>query len=676
MKKILPLALSLAFLCQLAHADEGMWLVKDLKGDARDAIVAIDFFGTGSIISDQGLLITNQHVAYADIASLSTNEHNYLRDGFWAHSLEEELPIPGRRVFFLKEMIDVTDEANALRDSLTSEYGKEVTFRKLGHIMETRYKSRSGLEASFDPMWCGMKFYVSLYEAYSDVRLVAAPPESISQFGGEIDNWQWPQHKCDFTLYRVYTAPDGSPSEYSPNNVPLKPVKYLKVSRRGYKEGDKTTVIGFPGRTNRYASSMETRFEQEELLPINNSLRARQMQIMKSWMERDPEIKLKYSNEFFSLSNVAELEQGKEQCVRRFGVIAQKEASEKEFQDWINRDENRKMLWGNLLSDMQGYYDSVKQIEKTKAYFRETMFRGPIIWRTVMRSNNAHDYKKIRKILEKGWAETDPRVEKELIRFSVEEFYKNIPQEYWGDFQKSLKEQFADDYSAITDYIWDDSIFASPENAERLHGKEDILSDKLFRFQQDLKVSTLNEACHSLRRKNQFSKMKSEYTRAFYQMQEEKGVRQYPNANSTMRYTTGKVCSIEPRDGVRCDWHSNPVGIFEKYNPSSSEFCPPDDFMEMLRKGDWARWASKSRPMYIDFMTDNDITGGNSGSPVLNSKDEVIGLAFDGNVESLASDVHYTEGYNKCICVDIRYVMWVLDEYAGMQNIIDEIEIR
>ncbi len=658
---------------QLSRADEGMWLINDYKGQAWHNVVSIDFMGTGSIISEKGLVITNHHVAYSDICSLSSTERNLLKEGFWARSYEEELPVSGRKMQVLVEMKDITHEVQIIKDSIKKTDGR-LTSRKLAYLIEKKYSEESGLEASLDAMWAGAKYYISLYRTYPDIRLVAAPPESVGSFGGDVDNWEWPQHKCDFALYRIYAAPDGSPSEYSENNIPLECSNYLKISTTGYKLGDPTTVIGYPGRTHRYSSTAEIDYELEIALPLANKLRAEQMQIIKQWMSKDPEIRLKYSDNFFKLSNLAEYKEGQEACLKRFDVIEHKSDIDHGLNLWINAQDDRKARWGSLTNELESYYASIKCIERAKVCFRETMFRGPIIWRTLMRMSSCKDLDSMKKHLYEGFNETDPRVEKDLIRLSVREFYTHIPAEFWGPYQRELHEKYGIDYDSLTDFIWDNSIFSSTEKASKLESKEDLLTDPLFRFQQDLKITALNKAKNSFENEKKIADLKRKYTLALYAMKADQGIRQYPDANSTMRFTVGKVSKLYPRDAVICDWHSTPKGIFEKYDASKAEFCPPSEFMEAMKRGNWQKWTRRC-PMYIDFLTDNDITGGNSGSPVLNRKGEIIGLAFDGNKESLSGDLYYTAEYNKCVCVDIRYILWVLDSYADMQRIINELNL-
>ncbi len=665
MKKLLYITIALCLATFSLKADEGMWMINGFSSNARHAVVSIDFFGTGSIISSDGLVITNHHVAYSDICAISSEEKNYLKNGFWAYEACQEKPIPGRKMFLLKEFMDVTTEVQHFRDSLR-ESGQNVGSRRLAYLIEKKYKEATGLEASLNSMWAEKKFYLSLYEVYSDIRLVGAPPESIGSFGGDTDNWQWPQHKCDFALYRIYVSPEGKPAEYSEENVPLKTERYLKICTKGYKKGDKTTVIGYPGRTDRYSSSIKTDYKQNLILPINKAARSEQLAIIKKWMTEDESVKLKYSEVFFSLSNVTQCEDGELMCLKKYDIIGQKQALERELQQWINSDEQRKAQWGTLLQDMGSIYRKTDRVERNKAWFRETMFRGPVIWRTIMRVSNSKNLDKALNYIDKGFSQTDPRVEKELLSVAVKQFYTHVEQSFWGPYQKELALKFGTDYKALTDYLWQNSIFSSPQMASGILSLEQILSDPLFRFQSDVKITAFNDTENNLELRNKLILLGREYTRALYTMRKDKGIKQYPDANSTLRYSQGKVCNLEPCDGVSYNDRTYSRGILEKNLTGFSDYVLPKDYARMV--GDYA--------LPIDFLTDNDITGGNSGSPVLNRRGELLGLAFDGNKESLDSEMFYTKEYNRCVCVDIRYVLWLLKNYAHFDRINAELDNR
>ena len=747
-KFIIICILAAVFSSQVAVADEGMWLIhtinaalekkmqeRGLKLSAReiynadapgtsvsDAVVSMEFGCTGSMISERGLLITNHHCAYGDVHKLSTPEHNYLEEGFWAMTDKEEINIKGKSVWYLKKVIDVTDEVNELKRQHEAE-GKVLGGRKLSFLMEKKYGADTDLEVWFASMWSGSKCYVAFYKVYKDVRLVAAPPVSSAAFGGDIDNWEWPQHKCDFAMYRVYTAPDGTPAEYSENNVPLKPERILPISLEGYKEGDYTMVIGYPGMTNRYSTSFETDFNETLKLPISNDFRGKQMEIINKWMNADPEIRLLYSDYFFGLSNVQELYSGQVICYGRFNVAERKAETEKELQEWIDASPERKAKWRDLLPRLKKVYMDVRPDERNIAYYRETLIRGTRITRIigktrqfrehVMKKNGITPRKKVEYVdgklvptkgpseeemdcynnfrfkgdfvpatvesLLKEYKNFDLRVEKDLFYLAARGFLENVTKDMTGPYHKELLEKYDNDYDAIADYLWNSSFLTDKDRLDKFLNEEHTIAeyhnDPFYRFFDDVQILDFNQKIKAAEGENDRSELDREFVHALYQMREDKGTPQYPDANSTMRITYGTVGPIEPYDAVMCDWKSTTKGILEKYNPSSYEFSLSDKQYLLYKKGDWGRWGCgpDGKTMYVNFLTDNDITGGNSGSPVMNAKGELIGLAFDGNKESLANDMMCVKGYDKCVCVDIRFILWTLDRYAGMTRIIEEL---
>lgn len=673
-----------------AFADEGMWMIQDINealeknmrarglklaaneiyndeapGTAvSDAVVSIGFYCTGSVISDQGLIITNHHCAYSNIAKLSTPEHNYLEDGFWAMTSEEEIPIEGETVFFLKKVFDVTEEVKGIMKEFRAS-GKPFGIRKICAIMEKRYKEATGMECILSSMWAGEKYYMSVYKTYTDLRLVAAPPQSIGYFGGNQDNWTWPRHNCDFTIYRIYE--DGKPVTRE---------KSLKISLAGYNPGSFAMVIGYPGRTNRYTSSAEINYQEKINLPISNAIRGGQMSIIRKWMDADPIVRMKYSEWFFSLSNIQENNDGMAKCFRRFWVKDEKIEQEKEMQKWIDAAPNRKAMWETLIPDLKAIYSETESVERDKVFFRETMFRGTFISRYMLRAGNVSSVERAKETLREGFAATDARVEKELLEYACKEYFENLEFSYFGKFQVKMLDRFGDDYKAMAEYIWNKSVISSFSRIDGIQSVDEVKNDPLRRMLTDTPVTTFNNRKDQLEKRQRVNKLGKEYKKALYWMRLHKDVEQYPDANSTMRITYGTVGGLQPNDAVWYNWYTTPEGILQKYNPDDHDYILKDRHKYLLEKGRWGRWGTRvdgRRTMIVDFMTDNDITGGNSGSPVLNAKGELIGLAFDGNLESLASDASYTEGYNKCINTDIRYVMWVLDKYAGMKHIVKEV---
>ena len=636
------LLLTLTLLPLSASADEGMWMIHAISqalekkmqerglqlsageiynADApgatvSDAVVSLGFYCTASVISDEGLLITNHHCAYSDLFDLSTPEKDYLEDGYWAFYRKDEIPLKGKEVFFLKRVLDVTDEVAAVSDSL-AQRGERFGTRKLSSILERRYAARTGLEASLDVMWAGEKYYLALYRKYTDIRLVGAPPVSVAAFGGDEDNWEWPQHKADFALYRIYD-----------HGEPLQSPWHLRLSQAGYRDGDYAMVIGYPGRTDRYSSSFKVDYLTRVERPVTNRLRGRQMEIVRRWMDADPSVRSKYSDWFFSLSNVQEMQEGEVQCVKRFGVVEEKRALEKDLPE-------------EILKGLADEYAAIEEIEREKAYYRETIVRGMRITPTMLRMSNAKTPEARDEIYRRDIGALDARVEKDLIAYALEEYFGNLPDDVVGHRQDSLRKAFSGDFKALSEHLWDHPL-------------------ELMDFITEVKITAFNDREQHT---GDLTDLQHRYTRALYAARAAKDEVQYPDANSTMRITYGRVASLDPWDAVHISWYSTPRSLREKYDPAQHDYALPTDFMAALDRYDGP----------VNFLTDNDITGGNSGSPVLNGRGEVIGLAFDGNKESLASDFSFTPDYNKCVCVDIRYVLWILRDYVGLERIVKEL---
>ena len=638
-----------------AFADEGMWMIQTidrvlekrmkaagLKLDGRmiydeekeslsDAVVALSFSCTGSMISHDGLMITNHHCAYSDIHALSTLDHNYLEDGFWAMDRGEELPVKGQEVYLVKKIFDVTGEVQALRDSLDVAK-RPMAMRRVYKLIEDKYSAlyKGQGEVICSSYYNGNKYYMALYQVYRDVRLVAAPPVSVASFGGDTDNWEWPQHKGDCAIYRIYTAPDGSPADYAPENVPLHPKKILKISQNGFKDGDFTMVIGYPGRTNRYASS----YAVEEIVHIQNPIQAQfrgdQMKIIDKWMNEDVAVRLKYADRYFSLSNVQEIREGEIYCYNRFGVVEAKWEEEQQLQKWLGDSD--------LIYRLGEKYEDVAAINQQIVYFQETLIRGTNLFRyanALSRGDSA--------LVRRELATLDMRVERDLLRYSLNQFFRYVHREYWGDYLTDLHMRYQGDVDAMLNEVFDGHLY-------------DALTSS--------RITMFNQKRDQIEAGVSKTDLEKDFKDAVYRMKLARKQPMYPDANSTMRLTFGKVRALEPRDAVLLAARTRTSGILEKYDPDDYEFTLKTDYRELLEK---------NPDIPVNFLTDNDITGGNSGSPVLNAHGELIGLAFDGNKESLAGDTYFVDAMNRCICVDIRYVLWILRNYAHMDTLLAEI---
>lgn len=717
MKRLL-LLLSAAVLCLGdVRADEGMWLVNmlgriypemrakglKLKVDdifslehpaLCDAVVAVDGgMGTGSMISERGLIITNHHVAYSDICALSTPENNYLEDGFWARTASEELPVKGKTVMFLRDVTDVTGEAVALRDSMKAAGRWNIMgSRRLAADIEKRHE-RSGYEAACVAMWGGEVYLLFYYEVYRDVRLVGAPPVRIGAFGGETDNWGWPQHKGDFALYRVYADSDGRPADYSPSNVPLKPRKVLKIASRGVHEGDYTMIIGFPGRTRRYGSPLAV---EEKLImknPIVESCRHERMEIIRRHMDSDSTVRMAYSDSYFNLSNYADFARWENICLRRYDVQAHREREAEDIYRWIAADPERQREYGDLAGDMKRIYAARRNAATVLTWYQESWL-GPV--RTVIVANrlasslsrtdrSAADSLRIGSKerttaaagLEMLKSNYDMETERELFIRCGSNFLREVPRDMWGKWLSDCYDRYNGDGERLLGECFDGSFCRSAETYEAFfaddHTIAEVLADPLVAMTASIGVQPFTNAVRIAEHKagGSADEIEASYRKALYHLREDSGKAQYPDANSTMRLTYGRVCGLTPSDAVHYDARSTVAGYPEKYQPDNYDFRPDSRIAELSAARDWGRWGEKGQ-MYVDFLSDNDITGCNSGSPVLNGRGELVGLAFDGNRESMAGDLWFHPELARTVSVDIRYVMWLVEKYAGADYLLSE----
>lgn len=698
----------------LAQADEGMWLIHHLRSvypamkaeglrltldqiyseehpALADAVVAIDGgVGSGSMISERGLLITNHHVAYSDICKLSSPERNILVDGYWAANEPEEIPVAGKKVMFLRSVRDITAEATAYRDSL-ERMGRWGIMgpRKLVGEMERRHRM-AGLEPWCASMWNGKSYLLFQYEVYTDVRLVGAPPSRIGAFGGEVDNWGWPQHKGDFALYRVYGDSLGRPAAYDPNNRPIRPRKWLKISTRGLQEGDFTMVIGFPGRTHRYGSSMAV---EEKMVknPIVEACRHQRMEIIRSAMERDSLVRLAYSDAYFNLSNYADYARWENRCLARYRVAELLREEEQQIAAWIREDSQRTSLWGELLGKLERGYAARREAVGIRTWFQEAWLGPSQALLAANRLNSALarllrdgvdsirvDSKENESLLGGGkrlQQNYDRATDSLLFVTMTTNFCAHVPQEMWGEGMRKAWEQYNGNVSRMAAEAFAASICRDWQSY-----KEAFASDRAVKELQDDPLVALTASVGIL----PFSRLvndaeaavgvdvsaaESRFRELQYAYLEAQGLPQYPDANSTMRLSYGKVCSLEPRDGVKNNWYSTLAGYREKEDPSNYDFVVDDRLKNLMdQEGTTCR--------VVNFISDNDITGGNSGSPVLNGRGELVGLAFDGNRESMAGDLWFHPELSRTVSVDIGYVLWLIDHYAEADYLLRELKLK
>ena len=640
MKKILT-ALALT-ICMVASADEGMWLLPLLQkfnADAmrnigcrltaediysinntslKDAIVQFGGGCTAEIISDEGLLVTNHHCGYSSIQRLSTPEHNYLEDGFWALSKADELPVPGLTVTFMRSMQDVTSVFRGLKDSKAVE-------AKMTELEKAAEADNPHCKAEVNTFYNNNVYYLIVYKIYKDVRFVGAPPVSMGKFGGETDNWMWPRHTCDFSMFRVYAGADNEPAEYSPENYPLKPALSLKVSLAGVKEGDYTMVMGYPGRTQRFQTAAQLR----QMLTQNRiSIDARTVRQAAMWeeMEKDPEVRLKYANKYAGSANGWKKWQGEELAFEKLGIIEREEAREAQYESWVAAKSKRKKAYGGAIAEGEAAVKNISPLINAFTLLNETVGRIEII-----------NPRRVEK-------DFDPTVDRKIAKAVIAHYLANVKPE---------------DKLDISD---------SEEYLDLLYG-EDPATREALRKAIDDKRSIWFPAIRS--GYDNLAVASQKFTAGLLEW--EKGKPSYPDANFTMRLSYGTVLPYSPKDGISYWYYTTAAGLLQKEDPTNYEFRLPAKAKETILNGDYGRWADADGTLHTCFLTNNDITGGNSGSPVLDADGNLIGLAFDGNWESMSSDVMFEPDLQRCICVDIRYVLWTVEKLGGASNLINEL---
>jgi hypothetical protein len=712
MKKIVGFAFGILFFCSsLSRADEGMWLLPLLEklnigtmtemglqltaediysvnhSSLKDAVVIFGGGCTAEIVSDKGLVLTNHHCGYGSIQAHSSQEHNYLEDGFWAKTLAEELPTPNLSVTFLVRIEDVTEEVtNALGDLEAQE--RVAKFNEVSQDITSHATKGTDYIASIRPFFGGNQYYMVVYEIYRDVRFVGAPPSSIGKFGYDTDNWMWPRHTGDFSVFRVYMSPDGKPAAYSPDNVPLKPKYYFPVSIKGYNNEDFAMVMGYPGSTERYMTS----YEVDELIKIQNpnriKIRGARQEIIWKDMMADEKVNIQYASKYSGSSNYWKYSIGQNQDLARLKVLDKKKAEEKAFQDWVNADPERKEKYGNTLELIKNGVASREKQSNAGQYLQECLLRGCEIFyianqaRSLYNALSDEDKEKINESAEKMRVSaanffknynspTDLKVVKTMLKM----FMEDIQPEFQPEYLKKVKEKYKADYGKFTDQMFAKSIFADEIKLNNfLDNPSKKVLDRDPAFQSALST---NQKYSDVRQQlepftAQVAEGNKEYIAGLMEMYPDKIY--YPDANFTMRLTYGNVCDYYPRDAVKYDYVTTLTGVMEKEDPKNYEFIVPPRLKELYNKQDYGRYGENGK-MIVCFTTDNDITGGNSGSPVLNGKGELLGLAFDGNWEAMSGDIIYEPELQRCIAVDIRYVLFIIDKYAGATNLIQEMKI-
>lgn len=706
MKKLV-FTLCAALMALTATADEGMWLLpylqkmnaKDLKAKGckispeaiysmdksslKDAIIIFGGGCTGEIVSPEGLIFTNHHCGFGAIQSLSSVEHDYLKNGFWAQNNAEELPAPGLKVRFIREIKDVTAEIIGNIPSIASEeeYQRIANENKKA-LIEQMEKEHKGMDVIIPSFFGNNQFFAFVIEVYSDVRLVGTPPQSIGKFGGDTDNWMWPRHTGDFSVFRVYADKHNRPAEYSPKNKPYRAEKYLKVNIKGYEEGDFAMVMGFPGSTDRYMTSYEIDYMLEVDNPQRIFIRGERQQILAEDMAASDKVRIQYASKYASSSNYWKNSIGMSQAVKRLNVKGKKEAQEESFQQWAAKNTLPEEGYIDALSKIKEYVEQSAASRADAQYISESMIRAIELLRMAGMLVDGEAVKKevdAAKMMEyaskiyKDYNEpTDRRVAKRMLQIARENM-KQLPTFY----AEIIDKEFGGDVDKYVDYLYDNSVVATAEKFEDFvnhYNPEQAAADPVIPFYRSVMAKFGELRNEAGKYEHLYAEGHRKYIAGLMKQHPEKAWAS--DANFTIRLTYGNILPYTPADGIRYNYYTTLKGVMEKEDPKNPiEFTVEPKLKELYAARDYGRYANKKSELVTCFLANLDITGGNSGSPVLNGKGELIGLAFDGNWEAMSGDVAFEPELQRMIAVDSRYVLFIIDKFAGAKWLIDEMDI-
>lgn len=703
-------------IASMAKADEGMWLLQLMKQqnaidmmkkqglllEAEDLYNpggvslkdAVGIFGggcTGEIISPEGLILTNHHCGYSFIQQHSSVEHDYLTDGFWAMNKEQELPTPGLKFTFIERIEDITelvkgmiatgevDEFNAMG----SDFLNQLAFRLLN---QSDLKNRPGIVPQALPLYAGNKFYLFYKKVYSDIRMVAAPPSSVGKFGGETDNWMWPRHTGDFSMFRVYAAPNGDPAEYSPNNVPLKTPKHLPISLKGVEVGDYAMIMGFPGRTSRYLTASEVKERMESQNAPRIRIRGARQDVLKAEMAASDKVRIQYANKYAQSSNYWKNSIGMNKAIVDNRVLETKSEQEAKFAAFAQSQNN--VDYQNVVKQIDNRVAETSPLNYRMTCLTEVFFSGIEFGslkldnlREALRTKNAKQTAEIlgkfngiyERIHNKDYDhEVDRKVAKALLPLYAE----MIPANQRPAIYKVIVEKYKGNYERFVDDMYNNSIFANRTNLEKFMKKPTLkaLNQDLSLQWAEAKFAAYEELRGAMAEPTKvLTLLHKTYIRGLGEMKQP--TPSYPDANFTLRLTYGNVKPYSPRDGVSFLHYTTAEGILQKEDPNNREFNVPAKLKELIINKDFGRYALADGRMPVCFLSNNDITGGNSGSPVLNGRGQLIGCAFDGNWESLSGDLNFDNKLQRCINLDIRYVLFILEKLGNCKHLVDEMTI-
>ena len=720
MKKILLTAL-LASSALLSRADEGMWMLTDLQKQnqvamqelgllipvnqiydpqgiaLKDAVVHFGGGCTGEVISAEGLVLTNHHCGYGAIQQHSSVEHDYLTHGFWAMNRNEELPCKGLTVTYIDRILDVTDYVKQqLKTDKDPKGTNYLSPKYLDGVAERFAKAENidleapGRKLELKAFYGGNRYYLFVKTVYSDIRMVGAPPSSIGKFGADTDNWMWPRHTGDFSLFRIYAAPDGTPAEYSEQNVPLKVRKHLTISLAGYKEGDFTFVMGFPGRNWRYMIADEVEERMQTTNFMRHHVRDARQQVLMEQMLKDDAVRIHYASKYASSANYWKNAIGMNEGLLRLKVLETKRAQQEAL-----------LKHGQATGDTT-YAQAFSQIQqivrqrKPALYHQQAIQEALITALDFMRIPNTarlasalkskdktairEATEELRKDAEKYFQSVPfPQVERLVGKKMLATYMNYIPADQQIGICQVIGKRFKGNSDAFIDACFEHSIFGNRENFDKFIRKPSLYklsTDWMILFKHSITDGLLRTTLAMMEANKNYNAAHKVWVKGMMEMKQAAGTPIYPDANSTLRLTYGKVRSYEPADGVEYKYYTTLKGAMEKEDPNNWEFVIPEKLKELYRTKNYGRYALPDGDMPTCFIVDTDNTGGNSGSPVFNAKGQLIGTGFDRNYEGLTGDIAFRPSSQRAVCVDIRYILFIIEKYAGANHLIEEMTIE
>ncbi len=694
-----------------AFADEGMWVLKELNKEnlarmqelgltvpietlysetnpcVANAVVIFGGGCTGITVSDQGLVFTNHHCGYGAIQKLSSVTHDYLKNGFVSQSLQEELPVEGLKVQYLKETVDVSERILSHIKGIDDEFKRITKADSIGQaICDSIGKGNSSLNARVIPFYSRNKYYLVVYNVFRDVRLAFAPPSSLGKFGGDTDNWMYPRHTCDFSAFRVYADANNQPAEYSASNRPYKPDYVAEVSLQGYDEKDYAMTIGFPGRTNRYLCSWGVRQRIEDSNMPRIEVRGIKQDIWKKAMLASDAVRIKYASKYAGSSNYWKNSIGMNRGLARLNVIDRKKAEEAAFTAWVNQTPERKAKYGDVLSLLEKGYTSSAESQKYATYLMEAFAGGTEIIRLARIINSVDVEKSTPEEIEERlnddirafYKDYEPTLDQHVLAAMMKIVKERVPASLLPDIYRKVDKKYKGDYEKYAADVFGNTVLTSFDKVSALL-KNKKLYEKTMKKDPAAELSlSATLAIYEVQQQlaawdNDIDKGERLYLAGLQEMYPDKSF--YSDANFTMRMSYGSIGGYQPYDAGWYNFYTTDKGILEKEDPKSSEFWVQPEILNMVKARDFGPYANEQGELQLCFISNNDITGGNSGSPVFDKNTRVIGLAFDGNWEAMSGDIAFEPALQRTICVDIRYMLWMIDKWGKCPRLIEELKL-